>query len=101
MKSRNIRVVAFLTTLTILLGCCTFGSASATHINSIGVTPSTNIVTIVKEDIPSYHSNDRRSTWTNPNPMFKLSGSSYVPNPYFNYSYTPSDYNSTSTSWGN
>lgn len=51
--------------------------------------------------LPSYHSNDRRSTWTNPNPMFKLSGSSYVPNPYFNYSYTPSDYNSTSTSWGN
>ena len=49
--------------------------------------------------LPSYHANDRRSSWTNPNPMFKLSGSRYVPNPSFNYTYTPSDYNSTSTSW--
>ena len=50
--------------------------------------------------LPSYHPNDRRSSWTNPNPMFELSGSTYVPNSNFNYSYTLSDYNSTSTSWG-
>lgn len=49
--------------------------------------------------LPSYHSDDRRSSWTNPNPMFYLSGSTYVPNSSFNYSYTSNDYNSTSTSW--
>lgn len=49
--------------------------------------------------LPSYHANDKRSTWTNPNPMFLAQGSTYVPNPSFNYTYTASDYNSVSTTW--
>lgn len=46
-----------------------------------------------------YHAQDKRSTWTNPNPMFILSNGIYVPNKSFNYTYTHTDYNDTSVSW--
>lgn len=42
-----------------------------------------------------YHPDDTRSAWTNPNPMFYLVDGIYVPNEYFNYTYTPSSYNNT------
>ncbi|MBQ9761745.1 MAG: DNRLRE domain-containing protein [Oscillospiraceae bacterium] len=45
--------------------------------------------------IEIYHRHDRRSTWTNPNPMFLLIDGYYVPNEYFSYYYELSDYNST------
>lgn len=49
--------------------------------------------------IETYHADDKRSSWTNPNPMYKLKNGKYVPNNSFNTTYTASDYNSTSTSW--
>lgn len=45
--------------------------------------------------IEIYHPDDARSTWTNPNPMFYLADGIYIPNEYFDYTYTPSNYNST------
>ena len=51
--------------------------------------------------LETYHPNDQRSTWTNPNPLFIYCESvgAYVPNHYFDYSYVATDYNSTDVSW--
>ena len=49
--------------------------------------------------LETYHADDKRSSWTNPNPMYKLKSGKFVPNSSFNFTYTASDYNSTSTSW--
>lgn len=51
--------------------------------------------------LTTYHPNDKRSSWTNPNPnpMFVLEGGKYKPNNSFNYTYSANDYNDTSTKW--